>query len=40
LIVYDKESGKAYPVSSVPEGVEVADFPLGMVPDFRQMELI
>jgi len=40
LIVYDKESGKAYAVSSVPNGVEVTDTPLGMVPDARQLELI
>jgi len=40
LIVYDKGNGKAYPVSSVPNGAEVADFPLGMVPDAGQMELI
>jgi hypothetical protein len=39
LIVYDKDSGKAYPVSCVPDGVEVVDFPLGMVPDPRQLEL-
>jgi len=40
LIVYDKGNGRAYPVSSIPDGAEVADFPLGMVPDARQMELI
>jgi hypothetical protein len=40
LVVYGRESGKAYPVSCVPDGVEVTDTPLGTVPDARQMELI
>jgi hypothetical protein len=40
LIVYDKESGKAYPVSCIPDGAEVTDSPLGTVPDARQMGLI
>lgn len=40
FLVYDKESGKAYPVSCIPDGIEVTDFPLGMVPDSRQMGLI
>jgi hypothetical protein len=40
LIVYDKESGKAYSVFCIPDGVEVTDTPLGTVPDSRQMELI
>jgi hypothetical protein len=40
LIVYDKKNGKAYPVSCTPDGAEITDTPLGMVPDSRQMELI